>query len=114
MNNHDHIMLTLSSLTHNVYSRSFDRKRRIWGFRPTNSVTPLINHPRIQHLYSKGQHYCGKITFNSTIHDNINGNIGVQYTVFSFIPLQQAHCQRNTIEQIFWAVCIELRIILRS
>ena len=80
-------MLTLSSLTHNVYSRSFDRKRRIWGFRPTNSVTPLINHPRIQHLYSKGQHYCGKITFNVTIHDNINGIIGVQYTVFSFIPL---------------------------
>ena len=66
-------------------------------------VTPLINHPRIQHLYSKGQHYCGKITFNVTIHDNINGIIGVQYTVFSFIPLQQAHCQRNTIEQIFWA-----------
>ena len=107
-------MLTLSSLTHNVYSRSFDRKRRIWGFRPTNSVTPLINHPRIQHLYSKGQHYCSKITFNVTIHDTINGIIGVQYTVFSFIPLQQAHCQRNTIEQIFWALCIELRIILRS
>ena len=96
-------MLTLSSLTHNAYSRSFDRKRRIWGFRPTNSVTPLINHPRIRHLYSKGQHYCGKIMFNLTIHDNINGNIGVQYTVFSFIPLH--HIVKGTRPNRFFGLC---------